>query len=74
MTKKRTKTLADRIKAARFAKGLTQEQAAAKAGIRQGAWSEYETGRVENPNFATIKRIAAALDVSLDALAGGDGH
>ena len=55
-----------RLRAARKRAGLTQEQAAAKAGIDEysasARMSQYETGK-HVPHFETVKRFAAALGV-----------
>jgi transcriptional regulator with XRE-family HTH domain len=55
-----------RIKSARLRKGLTQAQLAERASISQPALSDIENGKgKEGPNYATLKPIAAALDVEL---------
>jgi transcriptional regulator with XRE-family HTH domain len=46
----------------REALGLTQEAAAAKAGMRQSAYSHIERGYTPNPTIATIQLLAVALD------------
>lgn len=48
----------------RDALGLTQEAVAAKAGLRQSAYSELERGINDNPTIATIQLLARALDWS----------
>jgi transcriptional regulator with XRE-family HTH domain len=52
------------IKRLRERKGLTQEEAAQKAGLpgRQ-RWNEIESGRKANVTVETLEKIAAALGV-----------
>lgn len=40
---------------------LTQEQVAARAGLRQGAISSLEAGRIQNPTIGTIEDYARGL-------------
>ncbi len=63
--------MADRVKRLREAAGLSQPQLAEKAGISVWLLRRWEqTGRT--PLFGTIIKVADALDVSLDELAGRD--
>lgn len=55
------------IKAARRAKGMTQSQLAAAAGICEKMIWEYETGRV-NPQLETAALLAGALGITLDEM------
>ena len=48
--------------------GITQEALAAKAGLTGRSLSAIETGKA-NPTWATVGDIAAALGVSISALA-----
>jgi transcriptional regulator with XRE-family HTH domain len=57
-----------RILDARELKGLTQEQLAAKAGIRRATLSRLERGLTKGVDFATLERLADALEVSADRL------
>jgi transcriptional regulator with XRE-family HTH domain len=53
-----------KIKALREKLGLSQEQAAQKAGFRgRQAWSNIESGQQGNPQLMTIERIAKVLGV-----------
>lgn len=61
-----------RIRDLRTDRGLTQEDLADLVGVRQGAISEYETGR-KGMMLATAVTFADALGVSLDELVGRDG-
>lgn len=56
-------TTGDRIKKARMAKGMTQEELAEKLGVKFGVISKYETGRVKNLKRETIAALAEILDV-----------
>lgn len=52
------------IKKLREAKGLTQAEAAAKAGMsRRQNWNALERGRVKNLTVNTLERVAKALGV-----------
>jgi transcriptional regulator with XRE-family HTH domain len=54
----------NKLKQAREAAGLTQQQLAEKAGIQVGTLSRLENGRQDNPHGSTIGAIAAALGVT----------
>jgi ribosome-binding protein aMBF1 (putative translation factor) len=62
-------TLGERIRAAREARGYTQVNLAAAAGISQGYLSQIERDERE-PTLSIAARLAGALGVSLDELAG----
>ena len=47
--------------------GLTQSEAAARAGVAQSEWSAYESGRVI-PTVKTAKRLADAVGIGLEKL------
>ena len=47
---------------------MTQKELAEKAGIDLFTLSKIETGATPNPTIETMKRIADALDVSVDHL------
>lgn len=55
------------IKRIRQQKGMTQAQLAAAVGTTTQNISQYERG-VRNPKIGMIQRMAAALNISLDAL------
>ena len=59
------KTIADKIKAVRKAKGLTQGELSHKLKVSQQVISRIENGR-ENISLATLKRIADALGATID--------
>lgn len=57
-----------RLKELRTAAGLSQEQLAAAAGIRQATVSGLETGQTKRVDFATIEALAKILEVEPHAL------
>jgi transcriptional regulator with XRE-family HTH domain len=61
--------LAERVSAARQRAGLTQAELAEATGVTDETISRIERGRYE-PAVSTLFRLAEALDVSLDYLAG----
>lgn len=65
-----TVTLAQRITAARKAKGLTQYRLAKLIGIPQSQLGAIEKGRNKNPSADLLGRIAASMDVPTDSLLG----
>lgn len=56
-------TTGDRIKQARMAAGLSQEELADKIGVKFSVISKYETGRVKNLKRETIAALAEALNI-----------
>lgn len=54
-----------RLTVAREAAGLTQAQAAKRAGMTQGQWSDLENGRYASPGLDVIKRAANAVGVTV---------
>jgi len=59
------------LRTARERLGWTQEELEAKSGIDQATISNIETGRVTRPAFATVVKLAAALDIDPRALRFG---
>ncbi|MBL8798736.1 MAG: helix-turn-helix transcriptional regulator [Planctomycetia bacterium] len=63
-------TFADKLKALRVEKDLTQEQLAEAAGIPIGTLRDYEQGkRRADPALSTAVKLARALGVSVEAFA-----
>lgn len=60
--------LAATVRRMRVERGDTQEDLAHRAGLTVAAFARIERGHA-NPTWTTVRRIAAALDVSLTALA-----
>lgn len=59
----------DRLKKARKAKKLTQDQVAKIVGIDFTTISKYENDHSE-PDYETLKRLAQIYEVSIDSLLG----
>lgn len=58
------------IKKLRKQKKLSQDKFARLADIPYNTLIKIESGRSDNPTFETLIKLANALEVSLDALAG----
>lgn len=52
-----------KIKQARIAKGLTQEELGNLVGLQKSAIAKYENGRVVNIKRSTLRKLAKALDL-----------
>ena len=63
--------VANRVKAAREAKGMTQAELAEQLGITQAAFSYIENGD-KSPSLPVAKRMAQILGTSIDHLVGMD--
>lgn len=63
--------LAERLKQAREAKGLSQIEMASRIGVSQAAYCYYEQG-LRIPSLGVAKTICNVLNVSLDWLTGND--
>ena len=61
--------LPDRIRQARDARQLTQVQLAERAGLPPATISHFETG-IRTPGTSTLRRLADALEVTVDYLLG----
>ena len=55
--------IGQKIKNARIAKGLTQEQLGSLVGLQKSAIAKYENGRVVNIKRSTLQKLAKALDL-----------
>ena len=53
----------DQLKKARRRAMLTQEELAEKSGVGITTINRIEKGRVEDPHFSTLRKLAQALDV-----------
>ncbi|MDR3656868.1 MAG: helix-turn-helix domain-containing protein [Mycobacterium sp.] len=71
MTDTHTTDLASRIRAARLAQGLTQEQLAHAVGVTRSAVAQWETGRAGQVGNNLV-RIARVLGTSAAYLLSGD--
>lgn len=61
----------NRIKMLREQKGMKQRELAEELGVSQNTLSTWETERYE-PDAEMLRKIAAALNTSVDYLIGGD--
>ncbi len=59
----------DKLREMRVAAGLTQQALAMQAGLSVSAVVQIESGKVPDPRVSTLKALAKALGVSIDALA-----
>ena len=57
-----------RIKEARIAKGMTQEELGKIVGVQKSAIAKYEKGRVVNIKRSTLQKIASALNINPSSL------
>lgn len=55
--------IGEKIKAARLAKGLTQEELGTMLGVQKSAIAKYESGRVVNIKRTTLKKISDILNI-----------
>lgn len=53
----------EKIRAARIAKGMTQEELGRILGVQKSAIAKYEKGRVVNIKRSTLKKISDVLDI-----------
>lgn len=60
----------ERIKSARIALGLTQEELGEMLGVQKSAISKYEKGRVANIKRSTLKRLSEILQIKPSDLIG----
>ena len=56
-------TLAERLKDARRAAMLTQEELAQESGVGVATIIRIERGQILEPRFSTLRKLARALDV-----------
>ena len=55
--------IGQKIKNARIAKGLTQQELGAIVGVQKSAIAKYENGKVVNIKRSTLQKIASALSI-----------
>ena len=55
--------IGQKIRDARLAKGLTQEELGNLVGLQKSAIAKYENGRVVNIKRSTLQKLAKALDL-----------
>lgn len=55
--------IGEKIRAARQAKGMTQEELGGMLGVQKSAIAKYESGRVVNIKRSTLKKISDILNI-----------
>jgi transcriptional regulator with XRE-family HTH domain len=65
-----TMSLAQRVRDYRYSKGWGPDELANRAAISRTALYQIESGKTELPRAGTLRRIALALDVSMETLLG----
>ncbi len=60
--------LSKNVKRLREVKGLSQEKLARLADVANNTLIKMETGENKNPTLETLKKVAKALEVSVDEL------
>src|SRR5262249_55663210 len=63
-------SLAQRVRDFRYSKGWGPDELASRAEISRTALYQIESGKTGLPRAGTLRRIAVALDVSMDDLLG----
>ena len=63
-------TIATRVRDCRYSKGWGPDELASRAEISRTALYQIECGKTETPRASTLRRIAKALDVTIEALLG----
>ena len=63
--------LGERIKTLKTVKGWTTQQLAEASGLPADTINKIISGATKNPNFDTLRRLAAALDTTVDKLMEG---
>ena len=63
-------SLAQRVRDFRYCKGWGPDELASRAEISRTALYQIESGKTELPRAGTLRRIAVALEVSMDDLLG----
>jgi transcriptional regulator with XRE-family HTH domain len=62
--------IGEKIRAARIAKGMTQEALGELLGVQKSAIAKYESGRVVNIKRSTLKKISDILGLRPSELIG----
>src|SRR5437899_4008660 len=63
-------SLSQRVRDYRYTKGWGPDELASRAEISRTALYQIESGKTELPRAGTLRRIALALDVSMETLLG----
>ena len=67
-------TMGDRIREARIACRMSQEEAALEADMSRATWSRLENDGTNGPRLSTLMRVAVTLRMPLEKLLSGDGR
>lgn len=62
------------LKQKRLEKGLTQQELMRLSGVPQSIISDIENGATQNPRVETMRRLAAALNCTVDELLFASDH
>ena len=68
MDSSKQETIGKKIKKRRHELKLTQEGLARKADVSYTTFVKIEADRVKSPSVGTVKKIATALDITIDEL------
>lgn len=68
------KTFGQRLKELREARKLTQDQVAQAVGIKQGSFTQLETGKSKRPSSVTLTRLGRYFEVDPEWLLTGKGQ
>jgi transcriptional regulator with XRE-family HTH domain len=60
--------IGERIRSLRTARGLSQEEVARRTGIGLKSYGDLERGRTKDPHYSTLRGVARALGVRVEAL------
>lgn len=66
--------IGEKIRAARIAKRMTQEELGAILGVQKSAIAKYESGRVVNIKRSTLKKISDVLGIPPFELVFDEAH
>jgi transcriptional regulator with XRE-family HTH domain len=61
-------TIAEKVRKARKKAGLSQDKLAREADVAYNTIVKIESGENPNPTIETLKKVAKALDVSVEEL------
>jgi transcriptional regulator with XRE-family HTH domain len=61
-------SIGDRIRVARKAAGLSQEELARRASMSLNGFADIERGHIEDPHYSSLNKIADGLGVSISEL------
>lgn len=66
--------IGERIRDRRKEMGMTQEDAARRAGALLNTFARLERGEVRDPHISTLRGLAEALDTSVAWIIGEEGQ